>query len=444
MGRRRENHWLIGGLAAIALAISLPAGAAQQSKLSRWVSDVALPEIREMLSEHPRYRGQTVRLVRAGHDGMTEALVTVLTANLRNRDGIRLHSPVPVPPLRATAPSHIDELNCVAADTQHLQLLVSVSEKVNRQAQVDISLVEPGGAATAAQSWQWRGSFSRAERETFSKSGGGQPADGSMTAPWTERDVEDAALGLHRQLACALRPQIRTRLGLQWPDVAQLPPLMADTVYRSRHLVGAYAELGITADAPDFRVGTELKPLRDNTWQLWLTAEPLKADLAPVQAVAYFRSDELQKFRQPPVKVPYAPPPGQSGPRPGPALDYLDVEMVDAWLGNTRAGKAELQVQLRLENRAAWPIDYSLRVSAGHYQHCIPEPSQYRHDRFGRLSGRLEPGQVLVKPLVVKGAQHRPNPWFGAPSCAGFRSLEGFEEFADKGESVTEYVRWSF
>ena len=223
-----------------------------------------------------------------------------------------------------------------------------------------------------------------------------------------------------------------------------LPPLMADTVNRSRHLLGAYAELGITTDTPDFRVGTELKPFRDNIWQLWLTAAPLKSGLAPVQAVAYFQSDELQRAPLPETRVPYAPPQRSSGPRPGPALEYLDVEMVDAWLGNTRAGKAELQLQLRLENRAEWPIDYSLRVSAGHYQHCIPEPAQYRHDRFGRLAGRLEPGQVLLKPLVVKGAQHRPNPWFGARSCAGFRSLEGFEEFADKGESVTEYVRWSF
>ena len=123
MGKGREHHWLSVGLVAIALAFSFPAGAAQQSKLSRWLSDVATPEIRQLLSQHPRYQGQPVRLVRANHNGMTEALVTVLTTNLRNRDGIALHSAVPVPPLKMTAPARIDDLSCVATDAQQLRLL---------------------------------------------------------------------------------------------------------------------------------------------------------------------------------------------------------------------------------------------------------------------------------------------------------------------------------
>jgi hypothetical protein len=101
-----------------------------------------------------------------------------------------------------------------------------------------------------------------------------------------------------------------------------------------------------------------------------------------------------------------------------------------------------LQVQLRIENRSDWPIDYAFRLSGGHYQHCVPNPAYYRHDRYGRLVGRLDPGESLVKRLVIEGARHRPNPWLGIRKCAGFRSLEGFEEFDSKGYAVTDYVRW--
>ncbi len=442
MGRQGEAHWLIGSLLVLLLAYSSTALPASRSELSRWLGDVVTPELREMLSRHPRYRGQSLQLLHAGANGLADAVVTVLTINLRGREGIELYSPAPQPLPVSASPARIDDLQCTSLEDGRLRLLVSAVAAGKRKGQVRIALVEPGAATGSPHSWEWRGSLSRAERETLGVSRAPQIADGSMVAPWGGQDIEQAAQDMQRQLACALRPQVATRLDLAWFEASNLPPLLADTVHRSRHLLGSYAELGFAEESPDYRLAAEVTAFSADVWQLWLKGVPQSNGLAPVQAVAYFR-------HQPPPAQPLITPYRRTAGAPvtpvherGDALDYLAVEMLDASLGRERAGSAELQVRLRLENRSEWPIDYAFSLSGGHYQHCVSEPAQYRHDRYGRLAGRLEAGQSVVRPLVIRGAEHRPNPWFGARKCAGFRSLEGFEHYPASGDSVTEYVRW--
>jgi hypothetical protein len=126
-----------------------------------------------------------------------------------------------------------------------------------------------------------------------------------------------------------------------------------------------------------------------------------------------------------------------------PASKYLSVELLEASQSDRRFSGADLRVRLRLANRAARPLEYALSLSGGHYQHCVPEPAFYRHDRYGYLQGRLEPGQSVVRVMNIEGARHNPNPWFGLRRCAGFRDLAGFEQFSQQGHKVTQFVRWS-
>ena len=104
--------------------------------------------------------------------------------------------------------------------------------------------------------------------------------------------------------------------------------------------------------------------------------------------------------------------------------------------------RAALQVTLQLGNRAEWPMDYSFTLSGGHFNHCIATPQYYRHDRYGSLEGSLAAGETVVRRLVIENAEHRPKPLFGTRKCAGFRDLDGFEEFTRQGHRVTDYVRW--
>lgn len=430
-------------LLVIAFPHALQARTMSQSDLSRWLSNEAIPQISELLSHHPRFENQVLYVVREQHNGLAQALVTVLSANLQGREGVspyaRPHSFAQSPVL----PARIDDLDCGSARRPGVQLRVSVTGAGPRRGRVLLTLAESSDPSQVPHRWQWQGIFTAAERQSLQDTVVSEAADGSLEAPWSERDVESAAFDLHRQLACALRSQVRTRLGLKWPEPGGLPQLIADAANRSRHLLGNYMEIGITADDPDFVVQPELTPFREDTWQLWLSGSPRKPDLAPVQAVAYFKLPGSVAASEAPTQIVTPSPAPLPDANRGPALDYLDVELLDATQLDKGFSTAELQLQLRLQNRSQWPIEYAFSLSGGHYQHCVPEPAYYRHDRYGYVEGRVGPGQSLIRRVVIEGVQHRPNPWFGVRTCAGFRSLDGFEDFARNGHTVTEFIRWS-
>ena len=430
---------------ALAICIGvLPAQsqAAQTSAFSRWLSREAIPELRELLAQHPRYAGQRVRVSGGTGDALSEAIATVVSSNLAGQGDIALLAKQQATSMPRAVPGSIDELDCHSSPRFDYLLQVSTVHGAGGQDRVQLELRDTSDAGEPSRSWQWLGEFSAAERRYLKSATEAPVADGSLGSPWNDNEVNAAALSLSRDFACALRPQVKTRLALQWPEKAVLPALFADTASASRHLLGSYRELGISAVDPDYTVAIRLERFRNDTWQLWLTGTPLQGDLAPVQAVTYFVADD------PDVPLPSPLAASTITPKPTPpadlgkALDFIDVQMLDATQADTGHSRAELQVTVRIGNRATWPIEYSFTLSGGHFNHCVARPGYYRHDRYGHLAGNVEPGGSVVRRLVIENAQHRPSPWFGMRKCAGFRDLEGFEEFAIQGYKVIDFVRW--
>lgn len=430
---QRQFIRLITGSVLLALASLAPpvlARSQSASSLSTWLTRDVVPELRELLSRHPRYQGQRIHIDDGDQNGLSEAIGVVLHNNLAGRGGIALIASVDTDTFPPVAPASIDELNCV--DRYEFDYLLQVSTNSGESAQdsVQLALVDISSAMKQINNWQWQGKFSSTELKQFKKSAAAGNANGSLSAPWRDEDVDAAALALSRDFACALRPQVTDRLGLQWSQVDALPALFADTANTTLHKLGDYRELGISEVQPDYSVAVRIERFRDDVWQLWLTGTPHHKALAPVQAVTYFKSTR------------------ESAPKPavlenaGPALKFIDVQMVDATQADKWRSRADLQVTLRISNRAQQPIAYSFILSGGHFEQCIAEPRYYRHDHYGELSGRLEAGASEMRRLVVENAQHRPAPLYGIPKCAGFRDLEGFEEFASQGYKVTDYVRW--
>jgi len=430
---QRQFIRLITGSFLLALASLAPAVFARSqsaSSLSTWLTRDVVPELRELLSRHPRYQGQRIQIDDGDHNALSEAIGVVLNNNLAGQEGITLIARVHTDSLPPVTPGSIDELNCV--DTYEFDYLLQVSATSGESAQdrVQLALVDISSGGKHINSWQWLGTFSSAELKQIKKPAAAGNANGSLSAPWRDEHVDAAALALSRDLACALRPQITNRLALQWIQADGLPALFADTANSTRHKLGDYRELGISEVQPDYTVGVRIEPFRDDVWQLWLTGTPHDKALAPVQAVTYFKSTR-ESVPKPAVLA-----------NAGPALEYIDVQMVDATQADKWRSRADLQVTLRISNRAQQPIAYSFSLSGGHFEQCIAEPRYYRHDQYGRLSGTLEAGESVMRRLVVENTQHRPAPVYGMPKCAGFRDLEGFEQFVSQGYKVTDYVRW--
>ena len=431
------DHWFSGSRLALALCIGLlhtQAPAAQTSDLSRWLDRQLVPQARDLLERHPRFAGRSVAVVNAGEDALGDAVVTVLYSQLAAASGVVLVAQAVDVPSAATG--SVDELPCLHNPSSELQLRVKVTTGRTPGDRLTVELVDNLAHETGqSRLWQWTGGLSRAERRRAAQPRVPLPGNGSLESPWGTGDVEAAARALSSEIACGLRPSIATRLRLEWPEQVFLPALFRDTVNTSRHFLGSYREIVLDGQqAADYVMGVELKPFRDDTWQLWLTGSPRIPMRDAVQAVAYFRVEDLQ----------WPAGPGDSpGPLPaGEAGDYLAVEMLGATQSERGRSSADLLVALRLVNRAEWPIAYSLRLSGGHFNHCIASPGYYRHDRYGHLAGTLAPGASEVRRLVVEGLEHRPYPWFGIPSCAGSSDLDALERYASQGHRVTEYVRW--
>ena len=436
---------LMLALTLLALTLLAPSALARSqsaSSLSKWLHENVIPELQELLSQHPRYQDQTIRINDADQNGLSEAIAVALNNNFSGRDRIALVTPKIADLSDQIAAASVDDLDCIDTSDFDYMLQVSTGLQDADYDSVELTLFDISSGAKQIRQWPWQGRFTSAERRQFRTAVKAVNANGSLGAPWQNDDVNAAAGALSRDFACALRPQITTRLGLQWIESDPLPALFADTANTTRHKLGDYRELGISNERPDYAVAMTLQPFRDDIWQLWLTGTPHDKTLAPVQAVTYFKSSSAQVARILPNRNAEAPTETAVQQNTGPALKFIDVQMIDATQADKWRSKADLQVTLRISNRAQQPIAYSFILSGGHFEQCIAEPLYYRHDHYGQLTGRLEAGASVMRRLVIENAQHRPTPLYGMPKCAGFRDLQGFEEFASQGYKVTDYVRW--
>jgi hypothetical protein len=442
MGHDSNYYKIIGAGLAIFFSSCLlvsTAEAAVPSALSKWLSRQTVPSLRERLLQHPRYQGQAIAIVATEDNALSEALVKVLYTNLESRAGITLWRPPSANPVAVGTSANIDALDCVSQPGFDYVLQVAAAAGKFDSGEVSIRLVPVAQTEQSDDGWQWKGKFNQAEQEYIERAADSLPADGSLAAPWQAEEVETAALRLSRELACALRPQVRTHLVLQWPEQSSLPGLFADTVNASRHLVGNYRELAHSGRDVDYDISIELQRFRKDTWQLWLIGTPRKTALLPVQAVTYFRvADQEWPVSAKPHSIAS---PDYSLPI-GDAADFIDVELLDATQSDSGRRSADLEVTLRIANRADWALEYSFSLSGGHFNYCIADPAYYRHDGYGEVEGSIGAGDSVVRRMLISGTQHRPTPAFGTRKCAGFRDLDGFEDFADQGYKVTNFVRW--
>ena len=431
--------------------------AAAASALSQWLSGTAIPELRQQMGAHPRFQGAQLQLDAAADDALTAAVVTVLRKNLSTLPQMSAGLSLPAGLPRGTGAS-IDALYCNSAANVDYRLRVQVLPGQSGQREVRLDLVEVASAGRIIESWSWRGKLSRGERQYAGRAATGA-ADGSLRAPWQPEQVEQAAAALSYQLACELRPYVKQRLGLQTISGAELPATVRQTLAASAQLLAAFRELEVSSSGTDYQLGMTMQPFRDDIWQLWLEAAPGSVNLGHAQAVTYLQlpvnagTKDMDVRKQQRVAEQVEPSAIAVAPKahaehlpvpPGAPREYLQVALVDAAQQDRSGARADLLLTLELQNRASVPMAYSLTTSGGHFNHCIARAGNYRHDAYGNVEGVIAAGATILRRLRVADARHRPTPLLGTRSCAGFRDLKAFEQYAQFGQSVTDYVRWEY
>ena len=432
---------LVTLIMVLACLVSAEALGAARSQLSRWLSDSVMPDLNRLAASHPRLKQRSFHVEARGRSALDEAIAITLRESLLRSRYLQVMVPTAAASRQQHLPTTVDELRCHGGLSWDNELQVAVVELDSRRVEVQLDLVDTSEPGVAFKTWRWRGKLSGPEREYLSRPAQQAVNDGSMNAPWASGQLQEAAVLLSRQLACDLRPGIVRQVQLQWPDGRALPAPFGATVGEVRRLLGNYREIGEAQRGADYRLQVEWDPVRAGLWRLSLVGTPSSDTRGVVQAATYIEAQLSHvDYSADDLPIPallLTPGPDQ------PASRYLQVEMLDVSQSDRVLGRAELRVRLRLVNRASRPIEFGLSLSGGHYLQCIPEPQFYRHGRYGYTEGRLAPGQSVVRTLAIDGVKHSPNPFFGPPKCAGFRGLEGLEDFANEGHRVTRFIRWT-
>jgi len=439
---RRWPEFLLASIVALSCLTSAESWAAKRSQLSYWLSDTALEEIRALASRHPRLAHRSIHVSARGTTALDEAIAITLRDGLSGSKNLQVIVPTGNVRRQSSLSASVDDLHCRSPIAWENELQVAVLELSGRRVEVRLDLVDTAEPGVAFQTWRWRGSLSGPEREYLAMPARFKHNDGSMNAPWDSGELEQAAAQLSKLLACDLRPNIADQIQLEWPRQETFPMPFAATVTELRRRLGYYREIGEAPRSADYRLKVDWHPVSQKVWQLSIRGVPTETGMAVVQAATYIEAEFAYRGEAAGEKQQAAP--RLLVPRAGqPASDYLSVEVLDISRSDRILARADLRVRLRLVNRASKPIEYGLSLSGGHYLQCVTEPRFYRHERYGYTEGRLAPGQSVVAMMAIEGARHNPNPFFGTAKCAGFRELEGLEDFAKHGHKVTQFIRWT-
>ena len=373
--------------AALLLAISFPSQAAERllgdSSLGRWIEHSAGAALSDALANHPRFRGETIRLVslengRPAHrsNRLNQAIRAELNRVLLRRDGVRIAWDAPADP---------------CAPPRDINYLLGVEiERAGYEYRVNVAMVDVHeGVWVSGMNHTWEGRLSSAERKASALAVSTSP-NGSLGNPLPL--VDDAAIvaALSKRMTCRL-PELDRPLHVRSPDDRALTRI-ADGVENALAL-SARADLARDPAAADWIVLLDLQSTGVETGQVLVQ---LQAADDPTQtqtlASVYVRKPGTQVARgvarsRAPTTAP-APQTGVLGP-----LAYGGV-----CTGNERS--ACIQVEFELYKPAHLLLFHT-------------------RDGLLKLAGcstttrRRQPGQHLFRLNVPRGGSAEQRPDFG-------------------------------
>jgi hypothetical protein len=252
----RANHALLVIVLGFAGLLTQPALADSgllQGSLGQWLDESAAPKLGEILSRHPKFKGETVRFVSlrngkpmASGNLLTQAIEQRLTQRLLRREGVRL--------------SWQDDPEMCAAPARVPYLLgLEMQRNGSRNHQLNIAMVDvEEGVWVSGVSLSWEGRLSSAERAALA-SEVASGAEGSTENPLKVQQRTQISEIMRAGLQCSL-PR-----GLDGPLFIKTPA-QADLAAIAQSLTRALSVTPLAAITPD---------RADAEWVMKLTARTL-------------------------------------------------------------------------------------------------------------------------------------------------------------------------
>lgn len=323
-------------LALLLVALALPAhGEAPllDGSLGRWLDDSAAPQLAELLSRHPRFKGETIAFAPMrngnalpGGDRLTQAVEQRLTQNLLRRDGIRLSW-------------HHEAARCAPPQKVPYLVGLEIVSHGTREHRLHIAVVDvEEGIWVSGFSLDWTGRLSTAERTALGTgvdSGLEGTADNPLPLDSAPRIGELMVAGLR----CALPGGLDGPLYIHTPADPRLASITGAIAQRIALM--PLATLTLKRGQAAWVMGLESRPMSAGNRELALTLRHNLSGTAVQRVASVIVVEDNAVAHSPPTDMP-----GRvsfHGSRPGSVSLLTDLaahsaEPVGICGGNRRAG----------------------------------------------------------------------------------------------------------
>ncbi|MGD2113258.1 MAG: hypothetical protein PVI50_07720, partial [Gammaproteobacteria bacterium] len=270
------------------------------SALQRWVETGLVPYLAQQLGEHPRFRSETVLLVRLdGQDIQPE--IDGLTRRIRDRirDGLLATPGIHLPwqPQQPPAEHHrrLDQVECGRIRDADYFIGIEITRMATARYRVSVRALDVRAAEwVSGFGHSWSGALTPDELRALQERRSDESLRGLRVLPFDSGQPDLAATYLANNLSCLLRQQ-----DTEEPVIHVVEPMEAEQP-RLRTLLGLignnlsrFREVRVTDSAAEanFLLRGEAHAVQPGLYQVWVVLHPAHSGehLAGMDTAAYLR-----------------------------------------------------------------------------------------------------------------------------------------------------------
>jgi hypothetical protein len=264
-----------------------PVASARQQAADAWLAETAVPALTMQLTTHPRFKGQSVRIVVFEND-QPAALSNMLAMSFRDHlaDAV-----IDVPSIRViSSPAPGSSSDC-SRDDVHYLIGLQISSLGEDRVRIDLRVLDSeDGTWVPGFDLSWRGSLSRSQRWELKQSRTDPAFRGHRAAPFQPTQFDLLATTVARDLGCQSMREMHGEYVVLLSDDAATAGQhsIAELV---AHNLTAFQTLQFTTDPTQANavLRGEAHAIDTTLQQYWATISPLDptSDLATLSSSAY-------------------------------------------------------------------------------------------------------------------------------------------------------------
>jgi hypothetical protein len=281
-------------IAALLFLFALPAAAASEKNLDAWVERELIPGVRKQLTEHPRFKGETVMFV-VFEDNAPAPVSNELALSLRDRLlDAALHTPGVVlgwQQGQGATPGLPQATDC-ARDNVHYYIGIETSKRLDGTYRVNVRALD-----LEDRSWvtgfgeKWGGKLTPVQRQAERNMQSDTTFLGARDVPFSAEQSDLLARYLAHEMTCELSRATSGNYVVAKTHAETSPDTLQGTAELVSNNLANHVTLEFTAKDVQSNATLSGKAHRidGSLYQYWLTITPKdpNGELAPLSASAY-------------------------------------------------------------------------------------------------------------------------------------------------------------